>query len=73
MELDSQDKIDDYVMGKMSMREQQYFHKIITNDENLQEQLELTQHIVHTIIKRNQKIAAMKTWEQESNSSKDIQ
>lgn len=69
MELDSQDKIDDYVMGKMSMREQQYFHKVITNDENLQEQLELTQHIMHAVIKRSQKLTTMKIW----NSSKDMQ
>lgn len=65
MELAFQDKIDDYVMGRMSKWEQQYFHEVITNDENLQKQLEFTQHVLNAIIRRNQKIAAMKTWEQD--------
>lgn len=65
MELEFQDKIDDYVMGRMSTREQQYFYKVITNDENLQEQLGFTRHVLNAITRRNQKIAAMKTWEQD--------
>ena len=63
MEPEFQDKIDDYVMGKLSKEEQRHFNVEILTDEYLIEQLEFTRKMLKAVINRYQKIAAMKVWE----------
>lgn len=62
MELAFQDKIDDYVMGKLSKEEQRHFYMEILVNKYLIEQIEFTRKMLNAVINRNQKIEAMKVW-----------
>lgn len=65
MKIDFQEKIDDYVLGKMSAEDRDKFEKEVSRDIEKQEQLKLTQHVSTVIKSRNKKLAMMQEWEQE--------
>lgn len=52
MEKDFQDRIDDYVMGRMSAEERKLFEEEIGRDESKKEQLVFTQNVKNVIGKR---------------------
>lgn len=62
MELAFQDKIDDYVMGKLSKEEQRHFYMEILVNKYLIEQIKFARKMLNAVINRNQKIEAMKVW-----------
>lgn len=63
MKIEYQDKIDRYILGKMSAEERMDFEKQVTQDAELQEQLEFTQNVNTAIRSRNEKLAKMGEWE----------
>lgn len=63
MKIEWQDKIDDYLLDRMSDEDRQTFEQEIANDTELKEQLEFTQDMQQAIQSRNEKLAAMKEWE----------
>lgn len=62
MKFELQDRIDDYLLNRMSDEERVAFEQEVANDKELKEQLEFTQD-VQQAISRNEKLAAMKEWE----------
>lgn len=70
MKIDFQEKIDDYVLGKMSAEDRDKFEKEVSQDIEKQEQLKLTQNVSTAIKSRNEKLAMMQKWEQERIASK---
>lgn len=62
MELNYQDKIDDYLLGRMSEKERQCFEKEILDNESIRNQLAFTQQVLYALENRNRKLAAMKAW-----------
>ena len=69
MKIDFQEKIDDYVLGKMSAEDRDKFEKEVSQDIEKQEQLKLTQNVSTAIKSRNEKLAMMQKWEQERIAS----
>lgn len=70
MKIDFQEKIDNYVLGKMSAEDRDKFEKEVSQDKEKQEQLKLTQNVSTAIKSRNEKLAMMQKWEQERIASK---
>lgn len=62
MKFELQDRIDDYLLNRMSDEERVAFEQDVANDKELKEQLEFTKD-VQQAISRNEKLAAMKEWE----------
>lgn len=69
MKIDFQEKIDDYVLGKMSAEDRDKFEKEVSQDIEKQEQLKLTQNVSTAIKSRNKKLAMMQEWEQKGTGS----
>ena len=69
MKKDFQETIDDYVLGKMSVKDRSVFEKEACQEEEIQEQLELTQNICNAIKSRNEKLVMMQIWEKQSANS----
>lgn len=65
MKIDFQEKIDDYVLGKMSAEDIVEFEKEVSRDKEIQEQLELTQNVCTAIRSRNDKLVMMCRWQDE--------
>ena len=59
MSRDFQDKIDDYVLGRMSVEERADFEKEVDQDEEKREQLEFTRNVKNAISSRQDKLAKM--------------
>lgn len=65
MNIDIQDKIDNYLLNRMSTDERQKFEQEVETNEELKEQLEFSR-LVHVALKdRGEKLAKMAQWEQE--------
>jgi len=64
MKIDFQEKIDDYVLGKMSAEDRDKFEKEVSQDIEKQEQLKLTQYVSTAIKSHNEKLAMIQEWEQ---------
>lgn len=69
MKIDYQEKIDDYVLGKMSAKDRDIFEKEVSLDKEMQEQLELTLNVRDAIKSRQEKLAMMQEWENKSTGS----
>ena len=69
MKIDFQEKIDDYVLGKMSAEDRDKFEKEVSRDIEKQEQLKLTQNVSTAIKSRNEKLVMMQEWEQKRAAS----
>ena len=59
MDKDFQDKIDEYVLGRMSAEERQEFEKEICRDDEKREQLRFTQNVKSAIDSRQEKLRRM--------------
>lgn len=59
MDKDFQDKIDEYVLGRMSAEERQEFEKDICRDDEKREQLRFTQNVKSAIDSRQEKLRRM--------------
>lgn len=59
MDKDFQDKIDEYVLGRMSSEERQEFEKEIFLDDEKREQLRFTQNVKSAIDSRQEKLRRM--------------
>ena len=62
MKIDFQDRIDDYLLNRMSDEERKSFESDAAADTELKEQLQFTETIQQAIKSRNEKLAAMKEW-----------
>ena len=62
MNFESQDRIDDYLMGRMPDDERMAFEKELEGDKKLKEQLEFTGNLKQALKSRNVKLAAMEKW-----------
>ena len=69
MKIDYQEKIDDYVLGKMSAKDKGLFEKEVSQDKEMQEQLGLTLNVRDAIKSRQEKLAMMQEWENKSTGS----
>lgn len=58
-----QDRIDDYILDRMSAEEREAFEKEMADDTELQEQVAFMQNMKYALKSRNEKLAAMKEWE----------
>lgn len=65
MKIEYQDRIDDYLLDRMSDEERKSFEVEATSNKELQEQLTFTQDVQHVIKTRNEKLAKLKEWEGE--------
>lgn len=59
MNKDFQDRIDDYILGRMSSEEIAKFEEEVNGDESKREQLEFTQNVKKAISSRQEKIARL--------------
>lgn len=64
MNNDYQDKIDRYLLGKMSEAELLDFEKDVTNDKDLKEQFEFTKNVKEVIVARNKRLALINEWKE---------
>ena len=62
MKIDYQDRIDDYLLDRMSNEERNSFESDVAEDAELKEQLQFTGTVQQATKSRNEKLAAMKEW-----------
>jgi len=63
MNIDFQDRIDDYVLGRMSDEDRSQFEIEVSQDHAKREQLELTQNVRKALTSRQKKLAMMQEFE----------
>lgn len=63
MKIDYQDRIDDYLLDRMTPGQRSAFERELASNSELREQLEFTQDMQHALKSRNEKLEAMKEWE----------
>ena len=63
MNIEFQDRIDDYLLGRMSDEDGKAFEQELRNNDELSEQMELTKDVQTAIKSRNEKLAKMQEWE----------
>lgn len=66
MKQELQDRIDDYMLNRMSDKERQAFEKEVNDDPELKNQLEFSMKVQQGINNRNEKLAAMRKWDKPS-------
>lgn len=62
MKIEFQDKIDDYLLDRMSDEERKSFESDTAEDAELKEQLQFTETVQQATKSRNEKLAAMEEW-----------
>lgn len=62
MKIDYQDRIDDYLLDRMSNEERNSFESDVAEDAELKEQLQFTETVQQATKSRNEKLAAMEEW-----------
>lgn len=62
MKQDIQDKIDQYLLGKMSEMDRLAFEQELDKNQELKEQFEFTQKVKEAITSRNRKLAQIREW-----------
>lgn len=65
MKPEYQDKIDDYLMNRMTEEERRMFEMEVGEDSELKDQLSYSAEVKRLMIDRNEKLSAMKEWEEE--------
>ncbi|MBR5550965.1 MAG: hypothetical protein IKV83_03490 [Muribaculaceae bacterium] len=60
MKKDFQDKIDEYILGRMTDEEKAQFEAEVNQDESIREQLEFTRNVKGAISSREDKMAKLK-------------
>ena len=63
MKIEYQDRIDDYLLDRMTPEQRSAFDQELASNSELKEQLEFTQDMQHAMKSRNEKLEAMKEWE----------
>lgn len=63
MKIEYQDRIDDYLLNRMSDEERKCFEMEAASDAELQEQLTFTKDVQYIMKSRNDKLAKLKEWE----------
>ena len=66
MKEELQDRIDEYLLNRMSDEERLAFEKEVDSNKELQEQLSFTQNVQQAVKSRNDKLAKMGEWEKEA-------
>ena len=62
MKIEFQDRIDDYLLDRMSDEERKSFESDTVEDAELKEQLQFTETVQQATKSRNEKLAAMEEW-----------
>ena len=62
MKIEFQDRIDDYLLARMSDEERKSFESDAAEDAELKEQLQFTETVQQATKSRNEKLAAMEEW-----------
>ena len=62
MKIDYQDRIDEYLLDRMSDEERKSFESDAAEDAELKEQLQFTETVQQATKSRNEKLAAMEEW-----------
>ena len=62
MKIEFQDRIDDYLLARMSDEERKSFESDAAEDVELKEQLQFTETVQQATKSRNEKLAAMEEW-----------
>lgn len=65
MNIDFQDKIDNYLQDRMSIEERRHFEQEVEANDELKEQLEFSRLVQAAFKDRGEKLAKMAQWEQE--------
>lgn len=65
MKIEFQDRIDDYLLNRMTDEERQAFESEVADNAEMKEQLSFTESVQHTVKSRNEKLAAMEEWEED--------
>lgn len=68
MKKEYQDRIDEYLLKRMSPDDCVAFEKVVAENQELQEQLSFTEEVRHAMRSRNEKLAKMKEWDKETYS-----
>ena len=63
MKKEFQDRIDEYLLHRMSDEERMAFENEVNSDKELQEQLSFTEDLQHVLNSRNEKLAKMEEWQ----------
>lgn len=63
MKFDYQDKIDDYLLNRISEEERLAFEKEVSENAELREQLDYTRSVQEAVTSRSEMLAAMRKWE----------
>ena len=71
MKIEFQDRIDDYLLNRMTDDERQAFESEVADDSELRDQLVFTESVQHTVKSRNEKLVAMEEWENDYQWKKD--
>ena len=72
MKIDFQDRIDDYLLGKMSDEDVKIFEHDIEQNAELREQVEFTKSVQTAIISRGEKLKKMQEWEDDYKWTNDM-
>lgn len=67
MKQEYQDKIDDYLLGRMSDAECRAFEKDADCNEELQDQLRFSKNLQQALKSRNEKLAAIDEWKKQND------
>ena len=65
MKIEYQDRIDEYLLNRMTEEERRAFEKEVESDAELKGQLEYSDEVRRLVIDRNEKLAAMREWDKE--------
>lgn len=71
MKIDFQDRIDDYLLGKMSDEDVKIFEHDIEQNAELREQVEFTKSVQTAIISRGEKLKKIQEWEDDYKWTND--
>ena len=71
MKIDFQDRIDDYLLDRMSDEERKSFESDAAEDAELKEQLQFTETVQQATKSRNEKLAAMAEWKDDYEWEED--
>lgn len=64
MNIEYQEKIDNYVLGKMTTEERKSFEEELTVNKELREQYDFTLQLKNAITSRQEKLKLLKFWEE---------
>ena len=71
MKIDYQDRIDEYLLNRMTDEERSTFEQDVNHDEELLDQLSFTKDVQQIVIRRNEMLDKMLQWEEEAMREKD--